>query len=178
MPTPIRVFTALTPEPAQCRWLAGQLPRNWPTALRPVPAGNWHVTLHFHGALPLAEVEVLIDELQAVALPGAPEVETAGWIHLPPRRPAVLALALKDLHGQLAGLRQCLPATGQAARERRAFCPHLSVARYRQPLPGWQPEAAAPRRWRLCRLALFQSLPVSGGVRYEPLWSASLADQA
>ncbi len=174
----VRCFTALALDAADRQWLQGQLPPAWPEALRPVPLKNWHVTLHFHGTLEPAALQDLLARLNT--LPNLPAVSACAghWQDLPRQRPSVRALALRDHRDELAHLRQQLPATGQAAREKHRFLPHVSVGRYRrgnrQAAPRW-PELDTGHGFCFQKLVLFQSVTTAQGVRYEPLWSLSLA---
>ena len=174
----VRCFTALALNAADRQWLQERLPPAWPEALRPVPLENWHLTLHFHGALEPRALQQLLARLEA--LPALPVVSAAAshWLDLPRHRPSVRALALKDHRDALKTLREILPAAGQAAYEKHRFLPHVSVGRYRrgnrQAAPVW-PGPNEARVFQFQQLVLYQSLTGAQGVRYVPLWSLSLA---
>ena len=132
-------------------------------ALRVVAPDGLHVTLAFLGHRPLDEVEAAAAAVRAAA--PAPRLrirlELGAPLWLSPRRPHVLTVALHDVDGELARL-QAAVATGLAAAldwvpERRAFRPHVTVARVRRGVAprrrgvGCRPCPAAPSRPRPSR---------------------------
>lgn len=146
-------------------------------ALRLVAPESMHLTLAFLGHRPQEEIEPVgeaVTETAATAsAPVALRVGEALW--LAPRRPHVLTVAIEDPEGGAAALYDALWERLEALgheRERRAFRPHVTVARVRHgarvrphELPP-PPEAAftAPA------LTLFRS-HLGGGrpARYEAL---------
>ncbi len=128
-PDPARLFLALCPPPAvqaalsehaaQWRWNAD--------AVRYAPA-DWHVTLHFLGAVPRAR----LDALQAALACGFTPFElrfgqAALWPHgLAVLLPMAVPAALQQLHDALGRrLRQLGLRTDE-----RAYRPHLTLARH------------------------------------------------
>ena len=72
----------------------------------------------------------------AVAGGGAPRLALGDALWLPPRRPGVLAVAVDDLDGTLgrlqASLSSALGSGGFHRPEKRAYRPHVTVARVRR----------------------------------------------
>jgi RNA 2',3'-cyclic 3'-phosphodiesterase len=170
----MRLFVALE-LPADVRSaLAGWAADAAPAAMRRVPADNLHVTLAFLGARTPADAEAVAGLLGGLVRPlGELAVDGALW--LPPRRPGVLAVALRagpalaELHADLVG--GLADAIGFEA-ERRVLRPHVTVARARRerrlravaldpppPALTFEPEA----------LVLYRSHTGAGGTRYKPL---------
>ncbi|MGV3573321.1 MAG: 2'-5' RNA ligase family protein [Ramlibacter sp.] len=162
---PWRLFLALWPGDA----VAASLDRHaagwqWPEAARRTATGYLHLTLHFIGDVPVADLprlqaalprgweggELLLD-CAAVWRGGIVVLEAA---QVPP--------ALADLHDRLGRVLrgQGLPV------EQRKLRPHVTLARRAQ---GARPPAAfEPLRWPLApRYRLVRSLPGGGG--YQPL---------
>lgn len=138
---PARLFLALLPGPA-VRAALEQHAQAWhwpPDAARYAPA-DWHVTLHFLGAVPRAR----LDELRAgLALPLTPFELRFGqptlWPHgLAVLLPMAVPAALQELHDRLgARLRQLGLRTDE-----RTYRPHLTLARRAEralppPPPAW-----------------------------------------
>jgi 2'-5' RNA ligase len=99
---------------------------------------NLHLTLKFLGDISIEKVEMLSQAVQRAAANAAPfelTIESAG--SFPPRgQPRVLWIGIGDPSDRLAELHAALEAEcAQAgfAREPRAFNPHLTIARLRQP---------------------------------------------
>ena len=107
--------------------------------LRALPSASLHVTLCFIGNRPQDECGRLWGVIEPVlaALEAAPiglAVDGPAW--LPPRSPRVLAATLRDRGGRLAalarGIESALAADAEHVAERRAFRPHVTVARVRR----------------------------------------------
>jgi 2'-5' RNA ligase len=148
-------------------------------ALRAVGPDALHVTLAFLGQRALDEIERAREALREVAAPVG-ELSLGEPVWLSPRRPHVLTIAVVDPDGALARLQEALTgALGDAVGfvpERRAFRPHVTVARVRR--------GAVPRRSGLPEtpraaftgeaLALYRSWLGGGPARYEPLERVAL----
>lgn len=144
--------------------------------LRPVPVEALHVTLAFLGSRPEEEVEAIARAAFAAA--GgmeAPWLEPGGLRGLPPRAPRLFALDLEDAAGRCARLQravgQALVAEGVYAPEKRAFWPHVTLARVRRgrrpaPLEPPPPPCSA---FQAHELTLYRSRLSPAGARYEPL---------
>jgi 2'-5' RNA ligase len=170
--TTLRVFFALWPD-ADARDRLATLAQDVAarTNGRAPPPANLHVTLAFVGEVSAERIEALRAIGASVATGVSPFVLTldcagtfrgtgvawAGTSSLPPP----LAQLGRDLTDALA-------AQGFAI-ERRAFSPHLTLAR-RCKSPGLA-SLAAPVGWTVTRLALDASEPGSGAPRYRELAS-------
>jgi 2'-5' RNA ligase len=115
----------------------------WHSGAKTEAAQRWHLTLHFIGAVP---AERLGRIAAGIAVPGrrfelqltALECWPRGLVVL---RPAEVPEALHDLHARVGAALQRL----ELPLERRAFRPHLTLARRAlciEPAP-----LAAPIRW-------------------------------
>lgn len=173
----VRLFVALDLPEAPRRALAafGATAAAADPALRAVRPEALHVTLCFLGARPEADVE-MVGAVVRKSTRGALGLLALGaprW--LAPRRPGVLAIELEDGTGALALLQTrlagALAAGGWYAPERRAFLPHVTVARVRRgarPRPVLPP---APRTEGFAGTAvtLYASRLGPGGARYAAL---------
>jgi RNA 2',3'-cyclic 3'-phosphodiesterase len=103
--------------------------------LRLLPPESLHVTLAFLGGRPEEEVDPIAEALRRVGSP-VPALRFAEPAWLPPRRPGVLAVDLHDDDGACARLQgavsEGLAALGVYTAEKRAFRPHVTVARVRK----------------------------------------------
>ena len=158
-------------------------------ALRRVRPESLHVTLCFLGSRPGVR-----DRPDRGGLPGGgrasgdPALTLGEPIWLPPRRPRVLAVSLRDASpptpcgaGPLSALQtalaRALTAGGFYAPETRPFLGHVTVARVasgRRAAPV-QLAAPEPARSTAARVSLFRSLLGSGPARYESLATVELA---
>lgn len=140
---------------------------------------NWHVTLKFLGQtwprlLPM--VEAACREVAAAAAPF--QVELSGLGVFPgPGRARVLWAGLDDRDGPLTGLAAGLDAglAEEFPPEKRAFTPHLTVARFNPPIQMREHAEAlaataidAPE-FVVDRLVLYRSHLSPRGARYEAL---------
>lgn len=103
-----------------------------------VRAENLHLTLKFLGNTPLARVEALSLALRRAAAKVSPfGLNVGGCGSFPPRsQPRVLWIGCVDPTGSLNQLYEALEdecAQAGFSREDRAFHPHLTVGRLRQP---------------------------------------------
>jgi 2'-5' RNA ligase len=153
-------------------------------ALRAVAEDALHVTLAFLGHRALDEVEPLSGVVReaGAAVRGAPPLALGEALWLSPRRPSVLAVRLEDPSGTLADLQGAV-AGGAAeavgfAPERRAFLPHVTVARVRRghpPRRGGLPDPPALDGLHAEALTLYRShLGGRGPARYEALERVAL----
>lgn len=176
-----RLFVALS-LPADVRAaLAAWAVRAAPAGARRVPQENLHVTLAFLGSRPQADAEVVAALLPILARPpGALATAEALW--LPPRRPAVLAVALAvtpeltELH---ASVSQVLAAAVGYEPEQRRFRPHVTLGRAAREtrIPDLEPSEMPPAlTFAAEALTLYRSSPGPDGPRYEPLAVRHLAD--
>jgi 2'-5' RNA ligase len=147
-----------------------------PAVWRTVPAESLHVTLAFLGQTEASRVASVAEALDAAAGDRlAPRLAFAGPLLLPPSRPRVLTAALTDRDGTLGALQarvsSALAAIGAYAPERRAFRPHVTVARLRPRARAARSlEAAiAPLEFAGTAVTLFSSRTSPHGASYEPL---------
>jgi RNA 2',3'-cyclic 3'-phosphodiesterase len=172
-----RLFVALDlPEDvrtALAAWGAREVARD-PEALRLVRPEGLHVTLCFLGYRPEEEIPEIADIVADRARP-AGELAIAGGAWLPPRRPGVLVSDVADPSGRLAdvqaSLAGALEAAGYYTPERRAFRPHVTVARVRR---GARPRRRDPedppaQAFAGQAIRLYRSIPGPGGSRYLPV---------
>lgn len=151
-------------------------------ALRSVSAEALHVTLAFLGERDAEEVPRLSEAVRGAPGPGCDEVgalSTGGVVWLAPRRPHVLTVAVEDGDGALERLHgavwERLEALGHQ-RERRAWRPHVTVARVRHGARPARLELPEPPRLHFAgdALTLFCSHHGGGPARYEALERASV----
>jgi RNA 2',3'-cyclic 3'-phosphodiesterase len=151
------------------RWQREQLPN-----VRVVPREHLHVTLAFLGHRPSGELDAIVGALRDAAA-------GAGEIRLTPVRyretRSVGMLVLEDEEGsaaRLAGdLHERLERLGVYKREGRAWLPHLTVARWREP-PRLHPEPPPVGTFVPSDAAAYLSRLHPGGARYEVLESVAL----
>lgn len=183
----LRLFTALElPAPiiealvdAQTQ-LSASLPRT-----RWVHAENLHLTLRFYGEIPAPQARAVQTELSrlASALPSFTLKLDGLGVFPSDRSPRVLWAGLA---GEVTALRALYQRVEQAAvaagcpSEKRAFRPHLTLARWSEEAPRAQAFSRAltyplPRlAFKPTALTLFQSQLAPAGPTYTPLWSAPL----
>src|SRR5690606_2753720 len=76
----LRLFFALLPGPAEQRAIARHAAQLSPDAGSKVRPENWHLTLHFLGAVPQDKVEAPCLDVDTLALPGfAFTVDVCHW---------------------------------------------------------------------------------------------------
>ena len=153
-------------------------------ALRPVAEAALHVTVHFLGERPAADIEALRAVIAAAPATATP-LAGAGALWLAPRRPHVLTLALEDIAGSLGALHRRLGPALEAAtpgwsRETRPLRPHVTVARVRR---GTHPrlKALAEPPELSCEataVVLLQSRLSPAGAVYDALERRSLHGSA
>lgn len=183
-PATARLFVALelpaSPREALAAWGAGRARAD--PALRALRADALHLTLCFLGSRPEGEAAAIGSAVARCAGP-APEVAPGDEEWLPPGRPRVLAVGIRDLDGRLGELHaevaEALVAGGWHRPERRSFRAHVSVARVRR---GERPRVRGPDGTKpspeafACEwLTLFRSRLGGGPARYEALARVPLA---
>ncbi len=149
--------------------------------LRHLSADSLHVTLCFLGWRTGAEIEAIAAACEVLAAHPAPRLSLADSRWLPPRRPRVLAVELHDPATSLtraqAVLSDVLAAGGWYQPEKRAYLPHVTVARVTR--GGRVPRSQLPPlpalEFRAGRITLFRSRLLRSGARYEPLATVQLA---
>jgi RNA 2',3'-cyclic 3'-phosphodiesterase len=180
-PPRARLFVALElpagPRQQLAAW-AGDIAHSAGRAVRPVELQNLHVTLCFLGYQPETEIPAIAAACEAATTAGQIPLALEDTIWLPPRRPRVLAVRLVDVGRVLEPLQRRLSKSladaGWYEPERRAYLPHVTVARVRgdarlrrldlPPLPAVEQFAGAA-------VALMRSHLGRGGARYEAVWA-------
>jgi RNA 2',3'-cyclic 3'-phosphodiesterase len=180
----VRLFVALE-LPAEVRqelvrWRERAPGVGVPPRLRWVTPASLHVTLCFLGWRPVEQIPSIAQACAVAAACGPAQLTLADPVWLPPRRPRVLAVELRDEADGLArvqgGLSKALEAGGWYEPEKRAFRAHVTVARVpkdarvgRVALP-----APAPLNFTGSQVTLFRSRLSAAGARYESLASVAL----
>ena len=144
---------------------------------RIVPREHLHVTLAFLGHRPATEVDAIVAALQSAAA-------TAREIQLTPVRyretRSVGMLGLHDPGGHATALADDVQARleglGVYKRERRAWLPHLTVARWRE-RPNLHPELPPRRTFVPSDAAAYVSRLHAAGARYAVLKSVALGGE-
>ncbi len=184
-----RLFVALDlPAPLRdgiAAWGRGEL-RD--PALRVVPAESLHITLAFLGYLPEPEIERLGEILTGTEA-AAPTIRLGQPLAKPSLRRARLFALPAESPGAIslqAELAQRLVAERLYKAEKRAFWPHVTVARVKSPRRGSKrprvvdnPPGELPRDLLdpvLCvRVTLYRSELNPQGARYTPLARVELS---
>ena len=155
-------------------------------ALRPVRAESLHVTMAFLGYRPEKDAARVAAAVEECAGP-APLVELGDPVARPPRRPRLFALpALSPgTEAMQARLGELLVPERLYEAEKRAFWPHVTVARVRpegrgsrRPMRVQSPPEELPpgpsRAFYGVRLTLYRSELQPQGARYVPLAQVEL----
>lgn len=140
--------------------------------LRRLPADALHLTVVFLGERPLSEADAIIGAAHAAARGPVP-LGVAAPLWLAPRRPQVLTVRIADPAGALAALHRGLQSGLGAAvgwqPERRAFRPHVTVARVRRGVRVCPVDLAPPEpvRFDAEAVTLYRSHLGGAPARYE-----------
>jgi len=142
--------------------------------VRWLPEERWHATLVFLGSLTPAAVAALLETLADALDDFVPiRCATRGAMYLPhPARPRTLAVGI-DSAGALERTAEIAAAAVDAngiARERRAFLPHLTLARLKRGPARLAGEPPEPVELTFGHVGLYESRPRSEGPRYLPIW--------
>lgn len=177
----LRLFVAVD-MPEEAKSALEQAINPWRERLgagRWVVRDNWHVTLKFLGRTWPRLLPVVAAAGREVASTVVPfQVRLSGLGVFPgPSRARVLWAGLDDPDGHLTGLSEGLDAAlaKDFTPEKRAFTPHLTVARFNPPIPmrehaealAGTPIDAPP--FTVDRLVLYRSHLSPRGARYEAL---------
>lgn len=169
--------------PDEVRSLAGRLQDEARRSLGPARFAaleGLHITLAFLGPADAAEVPALLGLAGRVAGPSRGfTLRTAGTGGFPrPARTRILWLAFEP-QPSLASLAERLRAALTAAQvpfDGKPFLPHLTLARFREPVDLGRAAfpALQPVVFRAGAISLFQSVQEPQGMRYRLLGSAPL----
>lgn len=177
-----RLFVALDlPSPvreALAQWRAGVLDEI--RRVRPVPAGDLHVTLCFLGSQPAVEIDSILHACGVLSEMAVAELRLGSSVWLPRSRPRLLAVELEDPDRALAeaqsALASALTAGGWFEPERRPFLAHVTVARTSRGdrVRTSRPPPLPAITFRGSSVVLYRSRLGDGGARYEPLGTVEL----
>jgi 2'-5' RNA ligase len=168
-------------------WLEEGLGEEGRGGLRLIRPEDLHVTLCFLGWRLMGEAAAIASACgAAVAGEGVAALAVERAIWLPPRRPRVLAVELRDVGGVLArvqaSLSQALEAGGWYTPEKRPFLAHVTVARVGGARQGRfrAPDLPSPPglRFEASRVTLYRSRLSAAGARYEGLETVALGGSA
>jgi 2'-5' RNA ligase len=150
-------------------------------ALRGLSDEALHVTLCFLGGVSADAVPELLALVAGVSGQPAAQLRLGEGLWLPRRAPRVLAVSLSDRDGRLGAIQSllsdALAGAGWYRPERRAYLPHVTVARVRHGarVPARSLSAPEPLEFTGSRVTLFRSRLSPAGAKYEPLGSANLS---
>jgi 2'-5' RNA ligase len=176
----MRLFVAAEP-PERVRdelasWTRGAVGRG--EQPRRLAADSMHVTLCFLGEQPPSAVAQIATVLGGCAelLAAVDELRLGAPLWLPPRRPRVLAVEIRDPSGALRALHDALAAELAAILTwdpgRGRFRPHVTVARMRAGTQRARELPPTPAlRFAPTAATLFRSSLDPAGARYEALAS-------
>ena len=163
-----RLFFALWPE-ASVQAALGQLAREAQThcAGRAIVQENIHLTLFFVGAFERARVESL-ERAAASVRAGlfSLVLDRLGYW----RHNHIVWAGARECPAELAKLASALSAALAQVGvqgEDRPYVPHVTLLRNAERRPP--PTTIQPCMWRVSDFVLMESVPVSGGVRYQAL---------
>ncbi|HEY2509758.1 MAG TPA: RNA 2',3'-cyclic phosphodiesterase [Polyangiaceae bacterium] len=135
-----------------------------------------HLTSKFLGSVSEETIAALAREVTALGHRAAPRSHTRSLTGFPsPQRARVLVVELDDPSGALAGLASELEVRAESfgvPRETRAYAPHVTLARARDPLalsPWLDAVPFAPQPLRFEALTLYQSDTTATGAHYTAL---------
>jgi len=168
----MRVFFGLELDAATALQVAAWRDRQLPCAGKPVPPGNFHITLAFIGALNDAAIERLcgsVDDWMAhTPVSGTTlRLDCTGYWH----KPGIYWLGAESCPGQLSALARKLKSLAGAVgakHDRNPFQPHITLYRrcHEAPLaPTQSPSIVLSYQ----HFALFESRQGKGGVSYHVL---------
>ena len=175
---PVRLFVA-TDVPEDVRRRLADATRPWHDRVegaRWVTPENWHVTMKFLGSVYPRLLSWVTDQVRAAASSGEPFTSALTELGAFPsaRRARVLWAGLDDPQGRYASLASTLDGLLEREfdPEKRAFTPHLTVARFK--VQGPLPEELLATDVRshpfpVEHLTLYRSYLQRPAARYEPL---------
>lgn len=173
----MRLFFALWPDPSLRREVSSVIDRLRSTQeARWIDAARLHLTLAFLGEQPAARLPQLEEVGAGMRTPGGALLldRLELW-----RRPGVLCLVPREEPTQLVGLNELLSQRLSQAGfdlERRAFRPHLTLARRASVCPDYDLSRHPALEWSPKALTLCESRQENGESRYQVLRSWPLPD--
>ena len=160
--------------------------RSGAASIRWVRSINWHLTLKFLGDTPEPLVQQIIQVVEEAAKACAPfTLILNGTGAFPaPHRPRILWAGLKDQTGSLEGLNRHIQnglAPLGIPEERKAFHPHITIARIKKPGPGirrfadyFLADDIGDLSFTVSSVTLYRSVLKPGGAEYTVLHRADL----
>jgi 2'-5' RNA ligase len=150
--------------------------------LRLVDAAALHVTLVFLGWMAEKQIPHVVELMRGAVPDGAPPVLAGTAVKpLPPRRPRLFALDLSDDEARAvavqAAVSEALAAEKLYVPEKRAFWPHITLARVKRNafVPPLEATAAPPADpWEAAAVTLYRSTLQPQGARYDALERVAL----
>lgn len=154
-------------------------------SVRPVPVGNFHLTLRFAGEVGQVDLERMCAALEQAETPAPFNIRLGGLGAFPkPSRAATAWLGVETGRGELARLAEAAEEAARAAGrppQERPFHPHLTLARFRPPVdlrpagaggrddPAGSPAARLGAKAAVTEVALFRSFLGKKPARYRIL---------
>jgi 2'-5' RNA ligase len=147
--------------------------------IRLLDPGQLHFTLAFIGEAGACATEAARGVVESVPAESGGEAWARGFMFMPSsRRARVVALGVADEWGVFARLFDIvmggLEMAGVTQRERRPFCPHVTVARMRRPGPLQPTYDCGQARFGVESVCLYQSELRREGARYTVLARSDL----
>ncbi len=176
----MRLFVAAETPGPQRDSLAAVCERGFKQGVRWVPADNVHLTVKFLGEVNEAMLPAVKDALAAAAAAAAPfELAFGGGGCFPnPREPRVVWLGVttgeEEARTLAAAVEKAVVAAGFPSEE-KAFRPHVTLGRVKDPRPGAAAVAAKVRALAdfatpaavITTLVLYRSVTLPDGARYD-----------
>jgi RNA 2',3'-cyclic 3'-phosphodiesterase len=145
-----------------------------PESVRVVPSENLHATIAFLGSRPSEELPGIADAVRGAAGGGGGPVLTPKRYRETRSVGMVVFDDEEDRATRIAeDVQERLERLGVYERERRAWLPHVTVARFRSP-PRLKPRLPELGAVRPSELAVYISRLRPGGAQYEVLESVAL----
>ena len=138
------------------------------------PPANWHLTTKFLGRAFPRTLDWIVSSVEGVASTASPFATSVAGLGAFPsaRRARVLWAGLEDPAGHLGAIATSLDdaLAAEYKPEKRAFTPHLTVARFDPPVDvGSDLPEAATRPFDVDRLVLYRSHLRRPAPVYEPM---------
>jgi RNA 2',3'-cyclic 3'-phosphodiesterase len=174
---PLRLFVAFDiPPDVRNRLSDATAPLKEMVGGRWTPPENWHLTLKFLGPTYPRLVEWVKESCRVVAAAHAPFATSLEGVGAFPneRRARILWAGLSDPEGRAKGIARALDEAlaREFAPEKRAFTPHLTLARFQPPVAvedAFASADVASRAFEVDRVVLYRSHLQRPAPRYEPL---------